>query len=59
MAIQKNIATLGEYRGGKGKAISSRFLDVFIGSTDFKSVCKTMRIKYQPQNGKDSKKFGN
>lgn len=56
MAIQKNTTSLGEYTAGKSKSISAGFLDVFIGSADFKSVCETMRIRYEEPKAKGNKK---
>lgn len=56
MAIQKNATALGEYRAGKSISMSSGFLDVFIGSANFKSTCETMHIRYEEPKGKDKKK---
>jgi hypothetical protein len=56
MAIQNNTTVIGEYRAGKSISISSGFLDVFIGSANFKSICKTMHIRYQDPKAKAKKK---
>ena len=56
MANQKNATPLGEYTAGKSKSISAGFLDVFIGSADFKSVCENMHIVYEPPKVKGNKK---
>ena len=56
MAIQKNTTPLGEYTVGKSKSISAGFLDVFIGSADFKSVCENLHIMYEPPKVKGKKK---
>ncbi len=55
MAIQKNVTAVGEYRAGKSISISSGFLDVFIGSANFKSICKTMHIRFQEPKAKAKK----
>ena len=52
MSIKKNSPAIGEYRTGKNLSISSGYLDVFIGSANFKSTCKTMNIRYEELKGK-------
>jgi hypothetical protein len=56
MAIQKNTTAIGEYTASKNISISSGFLDVFIGSANFKSICGTMHIRYQEPKIKVKKK---
>ena len=56
MAIQKNTKAIGEYRPAKSISVSSGFLDVFIGSANFKSTCKAMHIRYEEPKEKGKKK---
>lgn len=51
-----NRTALGENRAGKSKFTSASYLDLFIGSADFESICRTMRISDQTPKEKDRKK---